>query len=263
MIFGELLAEELKLRQTEQTRYSQRRFASDLAIDSGTLSRLISGKQTPSLTSARRILTCLGVHKTQVDLVLNRLVEQKSCDALTKIGATRGLKGDDESIHEIDIDTFSIVSDVIHYAILELTYTGDFSPDSREIAKRLGVSQLEVRPAIDRLVRCGLLLVQDGKLVKTNHNITTKNKNISTRALRKHQRQVLQGAIEALTRDPIEMRSNTSFTMAIDELKLPVARKMIADFTHQLSAFLETGERREVYQIGISLYPMTHNRSEV
>jgi hypothetical protein len=46
-------------------------------------------------------------------------------------------------------------------------------------------------------------------------------------------------------------------TMAIDPSKLPHARKRILEFMEALSDELELGDRTQVYQLGIQLFPLT------
>ena len=54
-------------------------------------------------------------------------------------------------------DTANLISDWHHYAILELVHVRDFKPDSRWLARVLGISVDEVNVALQRLLRLGLL----------------------------------------------------------------------------------------------------------
>jgi len=85
---------------------------------------------------------------------------------------------------------------------------------------------------------------------------TTADKTTTNAALRKHQRQSLEKALHSLENDPIEARSMTSMTMAIDPARLPEAKRLIEDFTQKLSQFLENGQSTSVYQLGIALFPL-------
>jgi hypothetical protein len=44
--------------------------------------------------------------------------------------------------------------------------------------------------------------------------------------------------------------------MAIDEKKLPEAKRMIRDFINQLSVFLEQGSKNKVYQLEVALFDL-------
>ena len=52
---------------------------------------------------------------------------------------------------------------VYHYAILELVRLKEFRPDSRWIARMLGITTDEVNIALNRLIRLGLLEMVDRK----------------------------------------------------------------------------------------------------
>ena len=50
-------------------------------------------------------------------------------------------------------------------------------------------------------------------------------------------------------------------TMAIDPLKLPEAKKLISAFNRKMSRFLEGGDKKEVYELQISLFSLQKKRS--
>jgi hypothetical protein len=48
-------------------------------------------------------------------------------------------------------------------------------------------------------------------------------------------------------------------TMSIDPAMLPEAKAQIEQFTQSLCKLLESGKRRQVYELGISLFPIQKN----
>jgi uncharacterized protein (TIGR02147 family) len=99
-------------------------------------------------------------------------------------------------------------------------------------------------------------------VVKTEERLSTADKHLTTPALRKNQRQLLEKAIDSLENDPIELRSMTSMTTAIDPRRIPEAKEMIRHFNRTLCAFLEGGNRTQVYNLGIALYPLQKTKKE-
>lgn len=75
-------------------------------------------------------------------------------------------------------------------------------------------------------------------------------------SLKRHQKQVLEKALHSLENDSIEVRSMTSMTMAIDPEMLPKAKIMIETFTNQLCVLLESGSRKQVYEMSVNLFPV-------
>jgi uncharacterized protein (TIGR02147 family) len=157
---------------------------------------------------------------------------------------------------EIDADRFRIISDWYHYAILELTFVPEFQSNPAWIGRRLGISPVEARLAVERLLRLDLLTEQDGRWRKTDVTVTTKDKTTTNPAFRKLQRQVLEMALSSLENDPLPERSHTSMTMAIDPGKVELARKLISEFNRYLVTALGSGKKKRVYHLGISLYPV-------
>jgi uncharacterized protein (TIGR02147 family) len=168
--------------------------------------------------------------------------------------------------NQIAIDSFAMISDWYHYAILELTHLKSFKSDSRWIARKLNISMSESNLAIERLKRLGFLRLDiSGKLINASGSNTNISGEMRDSAKRKLQRHVLEMAIQALEECPIERRNQTSMTMAIHSKRLPEAIEKITNFRREMSAILEQDlERDQVYQLGISFYPLTQaeNRNE-
>src|SRR5207253_10375366 len=59
--------------------------------------------------------------------------------------------------HELSEDVFMIVSEWYHLAILEVMKLEDFTPNVRWVAQRLNVNSNQVKIAIERLQRVGIL----------------------------------------------------------------------------------------------------------
>ena len=95
-----------------------------------------------------------------------------------------------------------------------------------------------------------------GFYARTNSKITTRDKQRTQAALVKWQKELREKAIQSLLTDPIEKRSMTSITMAIDPDKLSEARKYIDEFQEKLASHLESDEKKQVYQLTVSLFPI-------
>ncbi len=245
------LEDELAERTRASSRYSLRAFARSLGVDAGALSRIFSQKQNLSLKLAHKVALELALAPQERSLFLNSVAEEKKMLSLTKVQE----EGPRRS-HEIEPELFKAVSELHHYALLELLSVEKFKPDPQWIARRLGISSLEARFTLERLVRLGFITKEKGRLKKTNAVFTVKDKCTSTPALRRQQKEILARARDALDNIPIEKRICNSMTMAIAPEKLPLARKLITDFTEALCEVLEDGKRKRVYQFNASLFPL-------
>lgn len=229
----EWLLGEFKRRKSTNAAYSLRSFSRAVKVSPGRLSEYLGGKRPLTQKMARKIALELGV--------------------LPKAAAAAPAA---QAYQPLESEVFAAVADWQHFAILSLTETKGFRTDEKWIARRLGISPLEARDSIARLVRLGLAELRAGKLVPTKKDLSTTH-DIASAALRRSHAQSLSQAIATLEEVPVELRDITSITMAIDTRKLGLAKDAIKDFRRRLSLLLEAGEADEVYNLNIQLVPVT------
>jgi uncharacterized protein (TIGR02147 family) len=236
-------------RRKKNAGYSVRAFSNYLKLASGTVSHLLSGKRKPSAKFVAKLFTQLEVNPKERDLILASLKGKKvRSDRKPKV---------EIKYEMIALDAFKLVSDWYHYAILELTSIKDFKFDYTWIANQLSISVTEARQAVDRLLRLDLVIEKDGSLVKTHGFVTNAEDGVTNSALKQLQRHILQKALDAIDVIPLGDKDITSMTMAIDERKLPEARKKIERFRRELCEFLEDGSPSRVFNLGVQLYPVS------
>jgi transcriptional regulator with XRE-family HTH domain len=243
------LVDEFERRRSNNARYSLRAFANSLGISSGRLSELLSGKRAISARLALKLADQLELSPISRQRFL--LAAQIRGDAVFP----------DPTLEEANFvllrdDTFQVIAGWQHYAILSLLKSRGFSSDPRWIARRLGISTLEARAALDRLRRLGLVETKGSRLLRTDKQLTTSD-GLPSAALRHSHRQNLEQAIQALDDVPVEMRSVSSITMAIDPKKIAAANKRIRSFRRAMGEFLESGVQTEVYNLNIQLVPVS------
>lgn len=241
------LQAELVERCRKNPRYSLRSFAASLDMDASSLLKIISGKRSPSAKTIEKICDRLSCSPTQRDHFLKKSKVKKVIEpTLSK-----------EDFHLMAEDAYECMTHWYYSAILELTYVENFTDDPKWIARSLGITVTEVNIAIERLKRLGLVSDAEGKLVKTHRSLTNFVPGLSTSSHREYQRQIISKAVTAIDESGPEEKDITSMTMAIDESKLPEARKIIAKFRRELCAYLEDGTQSRVFNLAIQLYPIS------
>jgi len=237
--FRTYLQLEYTKRCQKNSHYSLRSFAKKLEIDPSSLSQFLRNKRNLSEKKMKDIGKKLNL----------------SPEDFLKFVST----GDQENYQLIKLDHFSLLSNWYHLAICQLSLLNDFSPSAQWIAKRLDIQVAEAQAAIDRLIRIGWMEQVDGNLLYVGGNMSTVDTDITSRALKDYQSQMLDKAKESMEDIPLHLRSNTGMTMAIDKSKLEQAQAMIGQFRRKISDFLEDSENKdEVYHISISLFPLTN-----
>lgn len=239
----EILREQLAGRQAGNASYSLRSYARDLDIDASNLSKILSYKKP------------LG-HKLRKEMA-----KKVGCSPLND-RLTNEKKIDDSDYESHSLDVFRIVSSWQYYAILELSKLPGIQINSKTVSKQLGITPELAQTSISKLKKLGLLTPNEsGSLKCSTDSSSSILETATSQAQRNQQKQILEKAIEALEKTPVENRSQSSMTVAIDSERLDEAKKKIAHFRRGLSRFLSQGDSlNSVYHLSISLYPVTNQK---
>lgn len=248
--FRGLLQAELTDRCRKNPNYSLRSFAKFLGIEPSALSQIINNRRPLTEKMKLRLGTALGL----------------SIDELEKIPVyEKDIARNKRSrkYQQQELDSFAIISDWYHYAILELTYLDGFKSDSTWISRRLGITKSECNIAIERLMRLGFLkITTDGKWIDACENgmMTHLKNGVTSEAAKKFQCQILELSKHAVSEVDIKMRSHTSAAFCFDPGDLPLAIERIQEFRRSFAEdFQPKKNPKEVYQIQISFFPLTRN----
>lgn len=258
------LKHEYEKRKEKNSSYSLRAFAKSLAIDAGTLTRIINGKRIPSLMLGKELISGLNLEGSEAELFLNSLAKEKWNEKPIRVSQDLknfGQPKEDEirplsNAYQVELDTYKILADWIHYAILELTFVSDFNSNCKWIAEKIGRSVDDVEIAVERLMKLKLLSLENGKYVKTNTRITTKDKSKTTKPLMRLQKDLLGIALKAIDEVDYEKRASVSMTMAINPKNIDKAKSAFVEFSEKMCDLLEEGEQTEIYNLIINLSPI-------
>jgi uncharacterized protein (TIGR02147 family) len=246
------LQDELVRRCRANPKYSLRAFARFLGLEPSHLSKILARKRVPTEPVIEKLGKRLGLSTSDItSLKSRRLAASSSLSA--------DIRTSESEWRPLPLDSFQVIADWYHYAILELLSLPAFQKsDAKAIARALGISHPEAQAALERLERLMLIERQpDGRIVNSSGNNTTLGGPDTAPALRRLQKSVLEKALSALDEIPAELRDQSSMTMAIDTKLLPEARALIKKFRRDLSDLLQKSETRDsVYHLGVSLYPV-------
>jgi uncharacterized protein (TIGR02147 family) len=227
--------------------YSLRSFARQVGIAPSALSRILSGKRTFTLNLAIRISNALGLTPKDRDQLLAMISPPIKEVSTKKQSETK----------QLSVDCFNAMSEWYHFGIMQLFFLDDFVQDQKWMAKILGISQLEVKLAIERLLRLEILDKNEkGELFRTANQFATTT-DISSAGLRLFQKQILEKAIVSLEEDQIFERDITSITVASNETQIELVKKEIKKFRLKMAKVLAEGPKTRVYNLGIHLIPVS------
>lgn len=261
--YRRLLSDALAGRIEKNPRYSLRAFATLLGVEASALSKILTGRRQISVKLADRIADRLQLTPVERERLLASIAREKLASGLTRINPELRRKAADPRgaaavpvTRDLNPDVFRVIADWYHNAMLELSQVRGFQSDARWIARRLGITQVEAKLAIDRLVALDLLERTPNGLRKTQAWIDTAGKSRSSVAHRRRQKQILEKSTEALLTVPIEARVHAGMTVPIDPAKIEYARKRISEFLLELGNELSAGQKEKVYELTVNLFPL-------
>jgi uncharacterized protein (TIGR02147 family) len=242
------LRERLDELKTKNNSFSLRAFSRLLGVSPASLSEFLNGKRVISQKMILKMADRLCLSPDEFTTLSDKLTRDKN-GIETNVSNKK---------IQIQNDQYFLIADWHYYAILCLAETNNFKSDSGWIADRLKTSKSKVSDALERLLRVGLLNYdKNGNLKYQDVEIVT-SEDVPNTSIKKRHAETLDAAKESLYTDDVLLRDMSSATIAIDLKKLPAAKKMIREFQDQLIAFLESGEKTEVYEVSMQIFPRSN-----
>lgn len=247
----DFIEHEFKKRKSNNPSYSLRAYAKNLGISPAILSQILNGKKelTPKVLST-----------IAPKLNLDNDIYSSFLDKQVKVKKERNIKSVDKNeMRKLDMETFNVISDWYHYAILELFYLDDFESDINWIAKKLKLSVIEVEKAIENLKSVRLINEEDGQLVPTDDYTVIDEYHFTSMAMRERQKQVLKLSAKKIEELNTNYRDHSSITITIDPALIPEIKDKIKVFRRSLGNFIAKNSKnnKAVYEIQISFFPIT------
>lgn len=261
LTYQHFMITEFQGRKSRNPSYSLRAFARDLGLAAPKLSEILRHKGGLSETSALRLKDKLGLTGKEAEIFVNLVVSKHGRRTADRLRAEENLKQlrATSEFNELAIESFKVISDWYHFAILELTEVIDFKSDIAWIAQRLNIQQEFVEDAVKRLFDFGLLAKRENGDWHQTEAILATPSGIPSTAIRNHHRQVLSKANEAILNFPVAERDFSSTTMAVASEQIEDVQTLIKEFRRSLAKKLsESPEKDRVYCLSIQFFPFDH-----
>lgn len=243
------IKDDLSLKQRTNPQYSLRAYAKYLGIDSSTLSKVLNGKRALSAKNSVEIANKLKLGPKERTLFLESLYRLK-----TSIDKIEIKPFDDRFM--LDESYFKVIAEWEHYALLSLFDIEDFDPTFSEIAERLDLTNNRAETVLGNLLTCGLVKNVGGKLVRCHDDIRT-TEDVTSKALKQSHLEALEMGKQKLEEIDVELRDFSSTTLSVDLSKMTEAKTIIREFRLKMTALLKDGDKSEVFQLAIQLYPLS------
>lgn len=249
--FRHFLQAELGRRCARNPHYSLRAFAQRLGVDHASLSQLLRGKRRLTPATIEKLGARLGLGPQRISFFV-------AGARLCRVGDRH--PANHSEVKQLASDAASIVAEWQHFAILELVRLRDFRPDSRWIARILGLTPDNVNIAVSRLVRLRLLaMTADDRWVDLSGDAVADIDDFHEVTVNRLAEQVRQLWLSAGQRTPHHMRHYTSTTVAVAQSRVVDVLDLIERFRSELAGLLARDEPRDdVYRLDIAFFPLTN-----
>ena len=258
----DFLRQYFEWRKRIQPTFSLRMLSKKLDFRSHSLlAMIVRGERNPSPEVLKQLADFAELSEREYDYLLTLLLFKKSKNPREKLRLgsilTKQKPTTDELV--IEVDAIAIFERWYHIAILEMTLLKNFVSDADWIASQLGptVSSSMVQDAIERLLRSGLLeLDQQGNLKKVTL-VTRTRPFITTAAMRSYQKQMLQRASVSIEAQAVSRRLFMNSMMPFNSQDTDDAKEMIAEFVEKFRTRFSSPGGDTVYILGTHLFHIT------
>lgn len=263
----QILREELSKRMGANPQYSLRAFARDLKLSPQQLSNVLNGRKGLSVRAAATVAERLGFSADERDyfchLVQSRFARGRVAKDLAQSRLKELREAHNEASASLSLDSFRIISDWYHFALLELIkIEGGSFKKLPAFARRLGIPRIEVEMALGRLERLELVSRGDAGFAINQETVMTPT-GVPSEALRNFHRQVIEKALASVTTQSVNERVLNTTMLPVARSQVPQAQKMIDEFWRSFVAKISAREgERDVYALAIQFFNLTPNQTE-
>lgn len=239
-----LLQRELTRRCQANPSYSLRAFAKAIGLSASTVSMVLAGKRRLSPVTKKKIAGRLGLSAEDTHVFLDG----------DKPPATAKRPRDHRLVA---LDSFAVIADWYHLAILSLLELEKLELEPRLIARYLGIHEQEAKAALERLQRLDLIEQVRGRWKQKGAELAFDN-TVSSAASVRFNRQILERAIQSIENDPFEARIASASTFEMSSRQVAIARSELKTWRREFSEKLRTsGRADQVYCLAVQLFPLS------
>jgi uncharacterized protein (TIGR02147 family) len=249
-------------RKRKNPRYSLSALARDLGLSVSFVSRLVHGQRplTPALAAQLGPILKLSPKTTQS--LIESTVQSRSKTKKLAQKLAKAQEQDQASQPKfLEVEQFRVVSEWYHLAILSLARLKDFESNPKWIAKRLGISLVQAKDAIERLQQLGLLVNSSGRLIPAQNGVFFQTKT-STRAIREYQFAMIEKARQELQKTDqtsFEQRYIAGSAIALPSSQLETFKKRLKEFQVEFARLAENEPADSVYHLNLQFFPLTQS----
>ena len=252
----QVLQKEIETRKSRNDSFSMRAFAKMLDVPAPIVSEVLRGKRKLLPKYAEKVCSALGFSPEKSALFMNSTLQHREGVVTENLIFQQA---HEKTVSKVLLEELysKAIEEWEYFAVLSLFKLEGFQESAAWIAKRLGISSDRAKQVVLDLKQLGLLKRNDQDKLERAHSRVSSTIDVPSRSVRQSHLEMLDIAKQKLENVPMEQRFFASETMAVDMEKLDEAKQLVRDFKISLARLLESGNKTEVYQLAVQLFPLT------
>lgn len=232
--YQKILKTEFQARHRRNLSYSLRAFARDLDISPGMLSRILSGKSTPSSFTAKSIAARIGYDEEKQKWFCALVEADKGRSVETRNQAKEFLRSYVKGLRTKKITLESSIDwNWYHFAIRRMTDLMQFRFDYKWIAEQLKLPKAKVTKAIQDLLSIGALIIEDGQLKIKNNYLVLFN-GVKPKVREKMEKDIFARMLPSLIQARHEESYHRNHFFVLDKSQVEQIMQLIDSFENQI-----------------------------
>jgi uncharacterized protein (TIGR02147 family) len=251
--------------KTAYPRYSHRAFARKAGQSSPSLLlSVMDGKRNLTPATTEGFLKALGLDAEAGRFFVALVAFEQAETELLRSAAWEQVRATQRfrEARQLNDESVQYLSRWYIPAVREFAACAGFKPDPGWLATRMRprITAEQAQEALDVLRALGMLVVRDGQTVAAEGSLVTPHEVAGMAALNYHVG-MLDRAREALLKTPSTERHFCAVTVSIPPALLPELKRELDQIQERLleRCAAAEGVRRVVYQLNLSLFPLTES----
>jgi uncharacterized protein (TIGR02147 family) len=253
-----ILKQEFACRKQKRRGYSLNAFARDIGFSSSRFSGVLKGLYGISAEAAKSIGEKLNYTPDQINYLADLAESMHARTAIARKEAALRLLRFNQNPNErvLDETEMSILNKWFYPATLELIKIHSGKITSSIISKKLRISKMETREAIESLTALGLIS-HSGDTFKYKTGMATATSAVPSKVIRDFHTQFLDQTKSAIERVPMKNRKNRSSVVSFDKSRIEEARLWLEkSHSEFIKEFCSGHAADSVFGLGMYLFPM-------
>lgn len=260
----------LKEKAEVNSSYSLRAFAKKLGLSPGALSLILNRKKKLSVERAYEVAKALDLNTEETEYFMTLIQLEGAKSQALKIQYLEKIQSLNPKINQstnlkqtiLTLEHFKLISNWYGLAILELISAPKGEWNSKAIAKKMGLSKLEVELTLERLLKLELIEEAQNGTFKRVVDTVMVQADVKSEALLKYYEDVHAESVKSIKEQAASERVIGAQVFAFDPAQLDEVRKRTHDYLDGLNELAAAGKNKtEIYQTITNVFRLSQKES--